>query len=320
MNEASPAPVAAPERVGGSLRAARERMGLSLAEVASRTRVPLRHLEAIEAGDYSGLPSHTYATGFVKAYARAVGADEVALTRRLRGELAQIGPRTPEYQPYEAPDPARVPSRALTIVTLGLAVAAIIAIGLWYAGVLTAGSARDDAPIAAAPATPPNAAPSVAATATPAGTPTPAPATGGHVALATTGRVWMKVHDGDKTLYLGTMNPGEHFDVPADATDPLVDIGRPDKLTVTLDGRALPTLPPSDHPMMDLRVGPAAVAARLAGGVAPAAAAGTPLHRDDGPRAERRRPSHANRAEHHVDETARANLDAARDPPPAVRP
>ena len=46
--------------------------------MAARTRVPLRHLEAIEQGAYEALPSQTYAVGFARAYARAVGLDEVA--------------------------------------------------------------------------------------------------------------------------------------------------------------------------------------------------------------------------------------------------
>ena len=293
MEEVSPVPASAPESAGDTLRLARERQGLSLAEVASRTRVPLRHLEAIEAGNYNGLPSHTYATGFAKAYARAVGVDEVALTRRVRGELAQT-PRAPEYQPYEAPDPARVPSRGLAIVTLGIALAVIVLAGLWYSGTFN----RTGAPVVATPTV-------VAAAPTPASIAAPSPAvpTGGQVTLQTTDRVWMKVHDGDKTLYIGTMNPGERFDVPATAENPLVDIGRPDKLRVTLNGSSLPPLAASARPVTNLRVGAAAVAARLQGGVAPVANA-TPS--SDASRSPPAAPTA---------DAARANLDAAANPP-----
>lgn len=274
MEEISPVPAMAPETVGETLRLARERQGLELAEVAGRTRVPLRHLAAIEAGNYNGLPSHTYATGFAKAYARAVGVDEVELARRLRGELAHTGRRVSAYQPYEAPDPARIPSRGLTIVTLGVALAIILLAGLWYGGMLN----RGGAPVAAAPGPDPvTAAPAPARAAGPgpgsgpaAGPTTPA---GGQVTLQTTDRVWLKVHDGDRTLYIGTMAPGERFDVPADARNPLVNVGRPDKLRVTLNGAALPPLAASSRPLMNLRVGAAAVSARLQGSAAPTDAA-----------------------------------------------
>ena len=48
-----------PERVGDRLRAARLTAGLDLSDVATKTRIPLRHLTAIEAGDYDLLPSIT---------------------------------------------------------------------------------------------------------------------------------------------------------------------------------------------------------------------------------------------------------------------
>lgn len=311
MDEVPPVPTAAPESVGETLRAARERQGLSLAEIAGRTRVPLRHLEAIETGNFNGLPSRTYATGFARAYARAVGADEVAITRRLRGEIADSGPRPNEYRPYEAPDPARMPSRGLAIVTLGIALAVIVLAGLWYGGVLR----QRGAPTAVA--VPSDGAPAPVATTAPTPAAPAAPA-GGQVAVETTDRVWLRVHDGARTLYMGTMNPGERFDVPAGAREPLVDVGQPDKLKVTLNGSALPPLPASKRPLRNLSLSPAAVAARQAGQpatapapapAAPPLAATTPPFRP-GPRADRPRRARV------LDETARANLAAARDQPP----
>ena len=77
-----------PARVGDKLRAARIAEGVDLPTIAERTRIPQRHLEAIESSNYSGLPSITYAMGFAKAYARQVGLDEVAIARDLRAERA----------------------------------------------------------------------------------------------------------------------------------------------------------------------------------------------------------------------------------------
>ena len=50
---------AQPRPPGERLRQARVAQGLTIADIAARTRVPTRHLEAIETGDYSGLPSPT---------------------------------------------------------------------------------------------------------------------------------------------------------------------------------------------------------------------------------------------------------------------
>ena len=45
--------------VGERLRAAREQKKLSLEEIASQTRIPLRHLQSLETGDWSALPAPT---------------------------------------------------------------------------------------------------------------------------------------------------------------------------------------------------------------------------------------------------------------------
>jgi cytoskeleton protein RodZ len=243
---------------------AREASGLSLADVATRTRVPIRHLEALESGDYSGLPSPTYAVGFARAYARAAGADEVEVARLVRADLDRIGPRTPEYVPYETADPARVPSRGIAIVGAGLALAVLILVVLFYGTNLFSGTGSSN-----------TAAPEVAAVTpnpVPTAQPTPTPPTGGNVTLTATDDVWLRVYDADnKTLYLGTMKPGDRYDVPAEANDPMINVGRPDKLDVTLNGSKVPPLGTGERAIKDVRVSGAAIAARLNGTPAPAA-------------------------------------------------
>ena len=55
-----------PKSVGERLAAGRVAAKIDLADVSSRTRIPMRHLEAIESGRYADLPSVTYASGFAK--------------------------------------------------------------------------------------------------------------------------------------------------------------------------------------------------------------------------------------------------------------
>lgn len=308
----------APARPGQQLRDARESRGLSLAEIAARTRVPQRHLEALEAGDYAALPSPTYAMGFGKAYARAVGIDEVPLAAELRRELDRLGPRQPEYVPYETADPARVPSRGIAVLGVGIALAVVILVGLWYGTNLfqphAATPAATDAVVAQSVA--PRPAPSAS----------PAAPTGGQVVLTANDEVWLRVYDADnKTLYLGTMKPGETFAVPADAKDPQINVGRPDKLTVTLNGSAIPPLGDGSRAIKDVRVSGAAIAARLAGTPAPGpTSAATPVAapRASTPRAASSRStrrSEGSESRSALSETQRANLQAA-DPTPAAAP
>ncbi|SFP90923.1 helix-turn-helix domain-containing protein [Sphingomonas rubra] len=267
MNEVEPglaAAASAPERAGDRLRAARETQGLTLAEIAQRTRVPLRHLSAIEDSNYAALPSPTYAVGFARAYARAVGLDEVATAQTVRGELRHVE-RAPEYEPYETADPARVPSRGVAIVGLGLALAIVVLVGLWYGTDLFRGGGAKPVTTAEVPAaTSPVATAPVAA---------PTPAAPRQVSLtAGENEVWLRVYDAaNETLYLGTLAPGATFDVPPGADRPKINVGRPDQLIVKVDGRAVPPLGDGKRPIKDVPVDPVSIAARLTG--APAAAA-----------------------------------------------
>lgn len=61
---------------GEILKKAREHAGLSLEEVALRTKIRPEILEKIEEEDWSSLPSETYIRGFLANYARAVSVDE----------------------------------------------------------------------------------------------------------------------------------------------------------------------------------------------------------------------------------------------------
>ncbi|QNE33131.1 helix-turn-helix domain-containing protein [Sphingomonas sp. NBWT7] len=240
-----------PQRVGDRLRDERERQGMSLEEIAARTRVPLRHLEAIEASNYGALPSPTYAVGFVRAYARALGTNEVTLASEVRVEALKAPRAQPQYQPYEIADPARVPSRGLVIGAAGLGLALVILAILWFATGLLRGDTTAETPsvAVAVPAAQPPAAP------TPSGA--------GQVTLVATGEVWLRVYDAaNKTLYLGTMKPGDRFDVPPTADNPMINVGRPDKLQVTLNGSNLPPLGTGERAIKDVPVGAAALAGR----------------------------------------------------------
>ena len=263
MTDANPPEEATlfPKTAGEKLREAREAHGLSLAEIAARTRVPVRQLEAIEAGNYAALPSITYSVGFAKAYARAVDLDEVAIAREVRGASDQPGAaRRIEYEAYEIDEPSRVPTRGLAIGGLIAAILLLIGGGVFYGTNAFRGEDSAPAPVVEntieqAPA--PVAAAPVAPT--------------GAVVLTATDEVWLKVYDAaGKTLYLGTLKAGETYAVPADATAPLINVGRPDKLQVTVGGAAVAPLGDGRVAIKDVAIDAASLTARAAPG------AGTP--------------------------------------------
>jgi transcriptional regulator with XRE-family HTH domain len=218
-------------RPGERLRAAREALGLDLPEIAARTRIPQRHLEAIEQGTYTGLPSITYASGFAKAYARAVNADEVAIARDVRAELGQIERPvvTPEY-------PLEEPSRAAPggVVWLGVIVAVLLVagLGIWYGtDWFRGGASAGDGLVQQLEPTP---TPTPAA---PAPAPSPTVPAVEHVTLVARGPAWIRITDATgKRLAEKELAAGERYEVPDDADHPRIRTGRPDQLQVLLNG------------------------------------------------------------------------------------
>jgi cytoskeleton protein RodZ len=264
--EAAEDPNLFPTTVGEKLRAAREAQGLDLPEIASRTRIPQRHLEAIEKGNYAGLPSITYALGFAKAYARTVGADEVAIAKELRGELHSNPERAAPVPAYETSDPARVPPRGLAIFGVILALVLIVGGILYYGTDLFRGSAPAPETLASEEQPVENAVDNgaVANTAVPV-------AAGGQVSLIALDKVWIRITDTKGTkLVEKELAPGERYDVPADADHPRIRTGGPEKIQVTLNGSNIDPLGRAGT-TVDVDVSPAALRSRGQPGAAPTA-------------------------------------------------
>jgi transcriptional regulator with XRE-family HTH domain len=251
------APPGGEARVGDRLRAAREAAALSLQDIAGRTRIPIRLLEALERGDYDALPSITYCTGFTRAYARAVGLDEVQMVTQMRHELDQSGEgRADYYLPDDPADPARVPPRWLAWTTAVIALLLAGGYGIWRMQINTPPPQVETTAATPAPAARP---------AQGAAQPPPPPAGPGPVVLAATDTVWLRVYDEDRqTLLQKEMAKGETFTVPADARNPMILTGRPDALVVTVGGRPVPPLGTADRTVSDLPISAAALLARPA--------------------------------------------------------
>jgi len=244
--------------IGPQLRAAREAQGLTLAQVAAETRVPQRHLQTIEEGNFAALPARTYAIGFSRSYAKLVGLDGEAVAEAVRAELEAQEPR-PRHRPasFEPGDPARVPSRALGWLS-GVAALLVLA-GLFFAArtfFAPAGelpSLIEPSESIAGPEAPP-----APTRATPASAPT-----GPVVFTALEEGIWVKFYDaGGRQLMQKLMAAGESYTVPADAQGPQLWTGRPDALAITVGGRQIPKLADDDIVMRDIPVTAEALLAR----------------------------------------------------------
>jgi cytoskeleton protein RodZ len=115
-------------RIGGELRAARERLGWDIDAVAEALRLKPAFIRAIEQGDIRNLPGTAYAVGFVRTYATALGLDPNEAIRRFRAERDEVNRKT--ELDFPAPVPQRgVPAGALVLVGAVIAVGGYIA---WY--------------------------------------------------------------------------------------------------------------------------------------------------------------------------------------------
>ncbi len=74
---------------GELLRQVRESRGLVIQEVAERTRIPVRHLENIEADRYNHLPATVYLRGILMSLARELRLDPVRVARSYIGLVGE---------------------------------------------------------------------------------------------------------------------------------------------------------------------------------------------------------------------------------------
>lgn len=251
-------------RAGDRLREAREAKGLEIDQIAAETRIPKRHLESIEAGDFAALPSRTYAIGFTRTYARTLDLDEKNLLDQVRAELAEDRPQVSERPAkFEPGDPARVPGRGLVWFAILAAVLLLGGIYAFYSSYFTPGLG---------PAPLQNPEEQVVANDAPqqVAAPEPQPEEGPVVFTSEMDGTWVKFYDATGTrLYEAQMDEGDSFTVPDDVNEPQVWTGRPYALAITINGREVPKLTEEDTVVRDVPVSAEALLSREEGPSAP---------------------------------------------------
>jgi cytoskeleton protein RodZ len=257
MSEHEVAEVELPlESVGARLLRAREAAGMSRAQMAGVTRIPERHLAAIEAGDFGALPARTYAVGFSRSYAKALNLDQTEIVNAVREELAEIDP--PEQRrgipTFEPGDPARVPGGRLVWLAVFGVLAVLAAVFFLARSMITPGMTL---PSIVADET---AAPAASEAAQP---PAAAPISGPVVFTALEPKVWVKFTDGaGNQLFQKELSQGESWTVPADQADVRIATARPDALSITIGGQGVAKLSDQQKSIRDVPVTAAALLAR----------------------------------------------------------
>lgn len=80
---------------GEELRRERLIREISLEEISSATKISVRLLKALEAGDTSRLPAPAFTRGFIRAYARHLGIDPEEKVNAYLADLAGESPAAP---------------------------------------------------------------------------------------------------------------------------------------------------------------------------------------------------------------------------------
>jgi len=78
---------------GQDLRRAREARGLAVESMCEATKVPLRHIRALEAGAYDQLPGGVFRRGFVRSYVSVLGMEEADWMGRFEESCRASGLR-----------------------------------------------------------------------------------------------------------------------------------------------------------------------------------------------------------------------------------
>jgi cytoskeletal protein RodZ len=230
--------------IGNSLREARLRQGLDLAEIEQATKVRSRYLKALEEEDFDVLPGQTYVKGFLKAYADHLGLDGDLYVEEFNSRYA-----TGEEEPIPRargsggswPRPVHLHSSAVLISLTAIGLATALVIVAWRFG---ATEEPDEIP----------GLPPVAEETTKQPTKTrksrrrpKAAAPAGRVRLvasAVGGRCWVEVHSGSEAgelLFEGTIEQGTAKG-PFTGKRLWLNVGAPSNLVIRLNGerRRLP--------------------------------------------------------------------------------
>jgi Helix-turn-helix domain/RodZ C-terminal domain len=222
--------------IGSSLREARERRGLSHAQIERDTRIRTRYLRALEDESFELIPGRVYAKGFLRAYADYLGLDGQQF-------VDEFSSRVPEEEEPDAgvalqPIPRRGFRVPATAVAALVVIAVVVGLVAWLAG----------APPAKRHASrPPPAPPARVAAPEPPRIFAPGPRLAKLTLTAARGACWLDAHAGSQTgpaLRTGMLEPGQSLRLSGRRI--WIRLGDPTALDATLNGRPvqLPTSTP----------------------------------------------------------------------------
>jgi cytoskeleton protein RodZ len=124
--------------IGDTLREARMRQHLDIADVESKTKIRAKYLRALENEEFGMLPGPTFVKTFLRTYAEALGLDPQVLVEEYRStyesreeleQLQPLGPTAVARERRRGPSPPRGPWVAIVLAVVAV-VGVLLVIGL----------------------------------------------------------------------------------------------------------------------------------------------------------------------------------------------
>jgi cytoskeleton protein RodZ len=225
--------------IGNSLREARLRQGLDLAEIEQATKIRSRYLRALEEEQFELLPAQTYVKGFLKAYADHLGLDGDLYVEEFNSRYATWE----EEQPIQRsrgggtwPPPVRFASSAVLISLTAIGLATALVVLAWRFG---ATDEPEDIPGVPAPVAEQDAREATRTQKKKQRSRPAAPARSINlVAFAARGDCWLEVHRGSEAgefLWSGTLELGQRQEFTGRRL--WINIGAPANLVLRVNGK-----------------------------------------------------------------------------------
>ncbi|MBC3949347.1 RodZ domain-containing protein [Pseudomonas folii] len=117
---------------GETLRQARENKNWSLPDVAQRLNLTVTSLSNLEAGHFDKLPGHTFARGYVRAYAKVLDLDQTALVTQFDQYTGTDSAGSSVHALGRIEEPVRLSHNILRIVSLLLLVVLVGGGFFWW--------------------------------------------------------------------------------------------------------------------------------------------------------------------------------------------
>jgi cytoskeletal protein RodZ len=118
------------ESIGEFFKQVRETKGLTVDEVASKTRIRSDFVKALEDGNFAKLPDQVFARGFVRSYARSLGLDEEDAIHRFTQSAGAFYEKQDERERLKVrqaeEERKRQANRKAVAVAIGIAVLTLI--------------------------------------------------------------------------------------------------------------------------------------------------------------------------------------------------